>query len=286
MEIKATENHDIYLQRMAQSANKSTKELLPSYFSGKKRILDVGCADGVMLEKLREVCPQAELVGLDLCHESAEKARNKGFTVHEQTIEEYAKEHIDDKFDGILFSSVLHEISSYADEDRYTEFPIISALKAAKEMMSDDGIVVIRDGVQDSNPEKEISFKFKKPEDIKWIEMFTNSRVGKLYCGELFTKLNYQDSIWITCLTGILREFLFKYTWGEDSWERESNEVVGILPKDMWEDIVTGLGFTITRQYASSEQYAQYLEPKIELWNGEKIEDIFKGAMMTMVLKK
>ena len=59
MELEAKANYEEYLFRMAQLANESTKSLLPLYFQGRKRILDVGCADGTMMEKLQTICSGA-----------------------------------------------------------------------------------------------------------------------------------------------------------------------------------------------------------------------------------
>lgn len=62
---------------------KQRLQLIPP--RGERRLLDIGCATGFFLEVGREAGYDAE--GLEICAWSAEQARNKGFLVYNQSIE-------------------------------------------------------------------------------------------------------------------------------------------------------------------------------------------------------
>lgn len=282
MKLEAKANYTEYLQRMAQSANESTKSLLPLYFEGKKRILDVGCADGTMLEKLRDICPDAELVGLDICEESVNLTKVKGFEVHCCPIEHLK---VDKPFDAILFSSVLHEVSSYAQGQtsdgvpfRFEVAPIESALRAARKLLTEDGIVVIRDGVENESSDL-ITFQFKDPKDRLWALHFMEMPPGKFMHAEFHFNANGT----ITTTKSVFRELMFKYTWGEASLPRESQEKVGILTQYDWMELVKFIGYTIRTVTTSSERYYEYLRPKVYC---EDLEDAFSDATILMVLER
>ena len=59
-------NYEVYLNRMSQSCAVSSKHLIPFYTIGKKSILDVGCADGTLMKAIKEVNPEARVIGIDL----------------------------------------------------------------------------------------------------------------------------------------------------------------------------------------------------------------------------
>ena len=48
----------------------------------------------------------------------------------------------------MIFSSVLHEISSYAEEDRFSTGHIKNALRKTRDLLKDGGYVLIRDGLK------------------------------------------------------------------------------------------------------------------------------------------
>ena len=55
------ENYQLYLKRMTESMNHSTKGLIPVLAQGSKNILDVGCGSGVMLEVLENEVKNASV---------------------------------------------------------------------------------------------------------------------------------------------------------------------------------------------------------------------------------
>ena len=48
------------------------------------------------------------------------------------------------KYDTIIFSSILHEISSYCEDEsiRFTEIPIKNALRKTNELLTDNGSII------------------------------------------------------------------------------------------------------------------------------------------------
>ncbi|MFM9447502.1 class I SAM-dependent methyltransferase [Streptomyces acidiscabies] len=58
---------------------RSSYELLRDQVSGARRVLDLGCGDGVLLELLRDDFPGRRLAGIDLSPEAVRLARARGF---------------------------------------------------------------------------------------------------------------------------------------------------------------------------------------------------------------
>lgn len=279
MDIKAFSDHSNYLDRMAKSLNESTKSLIPLYIKGKKKVLDVGCADGSMMQKLLENDPNIEVYGIDLCQESIDICESKGLKVFKSDINSFV--HTTGlKFDAIIFSSVLHEISSYADKDKYSIFHIKVALNNAKKLLTDDGIIIIRDGLG-TNDYRAVTFQFVNNEDYKIAREFIRTPI---FSGHPWTiNMCAKDSYTVTMSRRDFKEFLFTYTWGEKSWERESKERFGIMSVEEWIQTVKDVEFNIKFISTSTEQYVERLREKIEC---DRLEEILAESTITMILSK
>lgn len=254
-------NYKRYLKRMTESVYHSSKELLPEFARGCSRILDVGCGSGVLLAILSEIT-EAELVGIDIngdavaaCNKTLERCRA---TVSRASLEEISEKILSgemEPFDCVIFSSVLHEFSSYCEnyEERFTERPIASALLAANSVLSSGGTVIIRDGLK--GDDTKVSFCFCDQADTLFAVKFNDEYHRKntleihenMVCGE-----------W-----KYIKEFLCTYTWGEESWKREIREQYGILTKEEWINTIEKSGLKIQEIRTFAEEYSQYLDGKI-----------------------
>ena len=140
-------NYQLYLKRMTESMKYSTKGLIPILASEAENILDVGCGSGVMLNALEKNNHKAILTGLDLNVEAINKLKmlGKDWKLYHMDFMDLSKV----KYDAIIFSSILHEISSYyPDIDlRFTDIPIYQALLKANALLKKDGFIVLRDGL-------------------------------------------------------------------------------------------------------------------------------------------
>lgn len=263
------ENYNQYLNRMTASAEVSTKRDIPFYVKGDK-ILDVGCGSGVMLEKLRELYGKKEIVGLEINKYAANICRKKGFRVIEKPIEE-----INEKFDTIIFSSVLHEIASYNDNtDKYEV--IKNVLNAAYDRLTVGGRIIIRDGVRADHYPVYIEFKNKEV-----VEDYFK------YCEDIgydnpFTRQNVKDNTIVDFAT-IIKEFCFTYTWGKDSYAREVKERFGILTADEWYRVVDNL-FYIKCFEKNKEQYLDYIKRFCVI--DKNLEKMFEDATVFIVAEK
>ena len=119
-------NYSQYIERMTKSFDRTTKSLIPYYAvqltagNPHPRILDVGFGSGVVGSALRALLPDAVICGIDMAPQNIENAP-KGIydELYCCRLEDFYLPNQQDGFDLAIFSSVLHEISSYAEEDLF-----------------------------------------------------------------------------------------------------------------------------------------------------------------------
>lgn len=274
------ENYTTYLDRMKKSCETSSKHMIPFYTIGYKNILDVGCADGALMKAIKEVNPKARVVGIDLNQKAVDLAHAAGLEVYHKSLKDMMPFWFAE-FDCIIFSSVLHEISSYADANtgRFLSLPIYKTLKCAYRLLNKDGIVIIRDGLMDYS-EEVCTAKFVNREDEQWFYRFV-----KEYEYPYFDYKCHNIDDAITCDTGLMQEFMATWTWGEESWNREINEKFCILTEDIWMRVVKDVKFNDIIFTKSKEEYPKFLNPKIKLY-GTNGKEFFPYMTCTIIAKK
>lgn len=263
------ENYQRYLTRMTESMKKSTKGLIPLLASGSKNILDVGCGSGVMLKALENENKNVKLTGIDLNIDAINSLKeNTNWKLYHMDFMDLK----DVKFDAIIFSSILHEISSYSSDPnkRFTEKPILEAFIKSYELLDDNGIIIVRDGLLSSLKARnnKLIVSFSDIEDGMWLYRFQNDFRG-------FDNLNIDTKIQkigdnrYLVSEGFLKEFLCTYTWGPESYPREINERFGILTKKEWISLLKKAKFQLETVIESKEEYEKYLSPKLSIVDEE-----------------
>lgn len=255
-------NYDVYLQRMTDSTAISSKGLIPNLVKGKT--LDVGCGSGVLLEKL------SNAIGIDTDLRAVDLCRNKGLNVFNTSLY-----NLNENYDTIIFSSVLHEFSSYDETDAFTDIPIKKALNKAYELLNHKGQIIIRDGVKANQ-----SITMVKPKNIEILVDLNQ------YLQDTPIKFeNYTfDHNSIIGTSNMLKEFMYTYTWGKESYSREVKEQYGILTKDEWINVIGECGFTITGLNTYPEEYTKYLSKYFELDNN--LVNLFKESTILITAEK
>ena len=259
------ENYELYLKRMTESMKHSTKGFVPFFATNSKCALDVGCGSGVMLNALLDYGVD-KVIGIDINEEAIKKLKdlnNPRIEVYNIPFEEV--DNLGLEVDTIIFSSVLHEFSSYSDKERYSLNPIINAIKKSHELLPINGKIIIRDCLMADFKDryKKVVIKFNNDEDAKWLYKFRDEFKGFNNLDIDMTIDKIDDSYKISF--AFLKEFLYTYTWGEGSWPREIEERTGITDIDSWESMIREYGFEIESVLYSKEEYEKYLSPKIDI---------------------
>ena len=277
--IQNQENYQLYLNRMNQSYAVSSKHFIPFYTLGAKNILDVGCADGTLIKAIKEINPEKRVIGIDLNQNAVDRAVAAGLEVYHMSLEEVHSLNIG--FDCIIFSSVLHEISSYASANRFTALPIAEALRSAYSLLNHNGIIVIRDGLKEDFHYTECcTMKFTNPDNEKWFNRFIEEYKYPFFDYRMIHHYNG-----FTCDKDVAQEFLATWTWGEESWNREINEKFCILTESKWMSVIRNAGFDVISFFKSKEEYPKFLTPKVKLY-AEDGKDWFPYMTCTIVAKK
>jgi Ribosomal protein L11 methylase len=274
-EMPVNANYDVYLQRMDLSAERSSKGLIPRLAIG--RTLDIGCGSGVLLRNLENA------KGIDLNPKAVEECRGQGLDVECVSLAD-----LNERFDTVIFSSVLHEFSSYADYGRFTEGPILEALSQAYDKLNPGGRLIIRDGIEGSRDLKRIiartpevaasftKYMYENPVYHESYNIYPYSRSGNVFCIEAQER--------------VLKEYMFTHTWGKESYPREVNEKYGILTVDKWAEVVSKSGFTIKNLETYPEEYEKFLSKYFyldgELCLTNDLHSIFERSVILIVATK
>ncbi len=258
------DNYNLYLERMSNSMKHSTKGLIPILAFTGNNILDVGCGSGIVMSEIEKINPKAKITGLDLNFDAILKLKqqhNNWNLIHEDFMKLNGY-----KFDTIIFSSILHEISSYCEDNnkRFTEIPIKEAFEKSYDLLDNNGSVIVRDGLltDEEHKDNKLIISFNNPEDNIWLYRFQYDFRGFDNL-DINTKIIDLGHYKYMVSEGFLKEFLCTYTWGEASYPREVNERFGILTKNTWLELLNETGFKIEKVIESKEEYQKYLSKKI-----------------------
>ncbi|HOX96207.1 MAG TPA: class I SAM-dependent methyltransferase [Candidatus Woesebacteria bacterium] len=202
-------NPQIYLERMSKPLQEKLR-VAKFITEGAKSVLDVGCANGVVTIALAKMFPEVKFVGIDLNKDFIEIAKKEAEGVENISFEHvYLRERLanQERFDVVLFCSVLHEFFTYGEGIS----TIVKAMADAHEILNPGGRLIIRDMVlfdymtkADLWLPKMIAKVKNRSEIIPLISDFEK------YFGEIksIKQLNH---------------FLLKYKY-TDNWERECRE--------------------------------------------------------------
>ncbi|MGM9877226.1 MAG: class I SAM-dependent methyltransferase [Bacilli bacterium] len=214
-----------YLQTMNSSINHKAKLL--EFIKG-NNILDVGPGGGALMDLILDTYEDKNVYGIDISSNVIDelnkrklKEKRKYNLVKGNAL--YLEKYFNEKsLDTIIFSSIIHELYSYIEFDgkRFNYDTIKKALKSAYNILDVGGRIIIRDGIMSSTNNKRI-IEFKNSNDINILKKYKNDFKGRNIEYEIISDnkvlMNENDSM----------EFLYTYTWGDESYSLEVKEQFG-----------------------------------------------------------
>ncbi len=265
-----------YMNQMDLNIDDKMKVL--QWIKGHK-VLDAGCGGGELTARLNWDFGY-DAYGIDLSLLAYKEMMNKNLKdkfIHGNLLDMslyFEKE----EFDTIIFSSVLHEVYSY---NGFNLGDIEQTLKNSLKILPSGGRIIIRDGVKSSGDGFGFRLmKFKNKNDILFLTEYCRRFKGRHISYDVvkdYFAMKLDD----------VMEFLYTYTWGWDSFDREVQEQFGVLSLNEYEVLANRLGARVIH----SEEYLQtgyndHLLNKIELYDGKMNPVALPNSTMLMVIEK
>ena len=224
-----------YLNTMNASLNE--KAVLLKYIVGNK-VLDVGPGGGALLDLIEKNRPELDLYGIDLSQNVIDKLQDKKIKEnHAWNIVKGDALKLSTYFsnlDTIIYSSIIHELYSYIEFNgkKFNKETIAASLKEAYASLAVNGRIVIRDGIMTSPKEQYRLIEFKDVKDIEILKRYCNDFEGRKVT---FEKVNDNT---VKMLVNDAMEFLYTYTWGEQSYPLEIKEQFGYFTPEEYVDFI------------------------------------------------
>lgn len=154
-DLTETRNYTTYTRAMSDAIDLKYAEIQPFLRTGK--IVDEGCADGTLLERVARDFPDSDLIGVDLsaemlarAHEAQRAGAFGGAFVFfkQQNLMTPVTDAQADRADTIICNSTLHELWSYGAGDETVRV----YLRGKRKQLRSGGCLVIRDVVGPDDP--------------------------------------------------------------------------------------------------------------------------------------
>jgi len=277
-----------YCKRMGESVIHTTKGHIPDIININgdiRKILDVGCADGsftrYLSRKLENKKTNITAIDAQYClytknNEFEETVGNIHFDSKEFN-EKFVDQILNQGslFDCIVFSSVMHEISSYSSDkkEQYTKTPIKKAIKLASKILNPGGIIIVRDMIKPPHHRtKTVSVEFRDNDKMNGFLRFIQhcpyySKTDKSSVSKFMAYSSDPNRIIFNIREDVLMEFLMCFTWGWGSFPREVREKKFIMDKQSWLDAFESAGLQTTLKVTTKEEYPKYFDKIIKVWD-------------------
>ena len=230
-------NEISYLNTM--NASIMFKAKLLDYIKGKS-VLDVGPGGGTLMDLICEKNPNLEVYGIDISSNvidnlnKKKKEENRKWNIIKGdalNLEDYFEKN---KIDTIIYSSIIHELYSYIPYEgkKFNINTVKKALKSAYDILPIKGRIIIRDGIKTEPENTYRIIEFKNKDDINILK-----RYCKDFEGRCITYERISDNK-VKMLVNDAMEFLYTYTWGEDSYPLEVKEQFGYLTPSQYRNLI------------------------------------------------
>jgi len=225
----------VFLDRMAKSLKEKLKvsRFIPR---DARSVLDVGCADGIVTIALAYMFPHIQFMGIDLDEEFIERA-NKSAQAENLSNVRFECMYLRDllarpeKFDAVLFVSVLHEFYTYGEGIS----SVLKALADAHELLNQNGEIVIKDMIL-----HEYS-KHTGSQVTPILEKVSGDTSRRQYIVDFEKHFGPMVTLYT------LNHFLLKYMYVEN-WERECSEHYVPVTFEQYNQIFSLLGMDLQFQ--------------------------------------
>lgn len=282
-------NEDYYLSVM-DDISTSRKGELVNYVVG-NTVVDVGSGSGVLLNLLEERFPQKNIIGTDISSEVIDKLKKKSVKEgHSWNVDVH--NFVDSKYekcDTIIFSSILHEIFSYTDTDegRFNIESVKSALKNAYDSIPSGGRIIIRDGVKtDSKDIVKVHLYSDEAKDF-FLNYLKDFKGLKEYNRSLVKYEDYGEYSVVEADINFIREFMYTYTWGTESYFNEVKEQFGYFTLNEFKEFFEKLGANVLKAESYLEEdYFNHLNPLLRFTNSDNKEIKYPDSNCIIVIEK
>lgn len=277
LEVQAEHPHleERYFDRMARSMGDKAKLLrfLPPVIEGEvaPRVLDVGAGSGDLSNTLSEL--GYDVTALDASDDAIMRIRKNFPNVTTATLLANQTHELGiGVFDAIICSSILHEVFSYGDSIHRAGH--YSSLKRAVESfhaaLKPNGVLLVRDGVLPDNWAEEGTVTLLDGHEDSSVELYlkmcpfanngVNTSLGSLVSLTKVGEKTFQGNV------RSLLEFAYTYTWGLDSYPRETQELYAVKTLNEYSEFFEDNSFDViyTESYLQ-EGYPTHLATQMSL---------------------
>ena len=257
-----------YLQTMNSTINHKSKLL--QFITG-DNVLDVGPGGGALMDLILETYPFKNVYGIDISQNVVDELEKKKIKEGRKynlvkgnalNLQDYFKKN---SINTIIYSSIIHELFSYIEYNgkKFNYDTIKVALKSAYNILPIGGRIIIRDGIKTEGNEKRI-IEFKNKDDLNILKRYKKDFKGR----EIKYDLIDEDKVIMDINDAM--EFLYTYTWGENSYPLEVQEQFGYFtPSEYINFIKENLegAKIVFSDHFLQDGYSDYLLPKISIYD-------------------
>ncbi len=243
---------------------------LDEYMQGRPcRILEIGCGEGLLLNEIQKVNPNAECFGIELSENAVNEGKRKYPQIHftNQDLHVYFNSPEFEQFDIVISCNVMHELYTQKrrqDGIEKAEDYMVGLFVDLKNCLAPSGLFVLVDGVLPDD-EKDGTVRFVLTEyGAKIYDVIRNSYT---FLREPLPEAKVGEPITLSSID--FEKFITKSLFVETpDWEIERKESYQYFTRFRLEEIFRSLGFMIMREELQVEQW--------ELW--QKLVKIIDGS--------
>lgn len=290
-EFDRLNNEDKYLQTMNDSSE-STKGTIADFVTGVS-VVDVGSGGGIMLDLLEEKYPDKKIIGTDISTnviEALEKKKSEEGHHWQVVKHNFVEGHFGEKVDTVIFSSILHEVFSYTEtkNGRFDIETVRLALKNAYDSLNPGGRIVIRDGVKTPASNQFMKVSFKTSAGLSFFQNYVQDFKGLPDVKENRPTCINTEELYAVGDVNFMREFLYTYTWGNESYSHEVQEQFGYFTLEEYKAFFEEIGAKIIEAREFLEPgYEEHLSKLVSLSDKESgLEVPFPNSNCIIVVEK
>lgn len=282
-------NEEAYLETMNKAID--YKKVILDYIKG-NTVIDIGPGGGALMDLIESRYPEKNIIGVDISQNVIDALKRR---------KQLEKKNWDVKYgdalnlvdyigrgqaDTIIFCSILHEIYSYIEYEgrKFNTKTLEKALKSAFDILSAGGRIIIRDGIMTEPKEQYRRIKFLSSEGIEFLQRYVKDFKGR----EISYTVVGQNEVLMKINDAM--EFLYTYTWGDDSYAHEVQEQFGYFtPSEYMAFIQNTLGESakiIELRHYLQEGYTIELAKKIEFFDENRNIASLPDSTCLIVIEK